>query len=91
MHIFIQIRIDERKGGLGFKAPPPLSLIFYKNFITCLAQPGILFGRGKSLTSSDFKLQLFCTKIILMSLVNFWSITTGYDVKYLLPVGIDKF
>jgi len=26
-----------------------------------------------------------------MSLVNFWSITTGYDVKYLLPVGIDKF
>jgi len=30
-------------------------------------------------------------KIFLMSLVNFWSITTGYDVKYLLPVGIDKF
>jgi len=26
-----------------------------------------------------------------MSLVNFWSITTGYDVKYLLPVGIDNF
>jgi len=26
-----------------------------------------------------------------MSLVNFWPITTGYDVKYLLPVGIDKF
>jgi len=26
-----------------------------------------------------------------MSLVNFWFITTGYDVKYLLPVGIDKF
>jgi len=26
-----------------------------------------------------------------MSLVNFWYITTGYDVKYLLPVGIDKF
>jgi len=26
-----------------------------------------------------------------MSLVNFWSITTGYDVKYFLPVGIDKF
>jgi len=26
-----------------------------------------------------------------MSLVNFWSITTGYDVKYLLPVSIDKF
>jgi len=25
-----------------------------------------------------------------MSLVNFWSITTGYDVKK-LPVGIDKF
>jgi len=32
------------------------------------AQPGILFGRGQSLTSSDFKLQLFCTKIIFMSL-----------------------
>jgi len=41
--------------------------------------------------SSDFKLELFGTKIILMSSVNFWSITTGYDVKYLLPVGIDKF
>jgi len=26
-----------------------------------------------------------------MSLVNFWSITTGYDVKYILPGGIDKF
>jgi len=27
-----------------------------------------------------------------MSLVNFWSIATGYDVKYLLPpIGIDKF
>jgi len=26
-----------------------------------------------------------------MSLANFWSVTTGYDVKYLLPVGIDKF
>jgi len=26
-----------------------------------------------------------------MSLVNFWSITTGYDVKYLRLVGIDKF
>jgi len=26
-----------------------------------------------------------------MSQLNFWSITTGYDVKYLLPVGIDKF
>jgi len=26
-----------------------------------------------------------------MSLVTFWSITTGYDVKYLLLVGIDKF
>jgi len=26
-----------------------------------------------------------------MPLVNFWSITTGYDVKYLLPVCIDKF
>jgi len=26
-----------------------------------------------------------------MSLVNFWSITIGYDVKYLLLVGIDKF
>jgi len=25
-----------------------------------------------------------------MSLVNFWSITTGNDVKYLLPVGIDN-
>ena len=27
----------------------------------------------------------------LMSLDNFWSITTGYDVKYLLPIGIYKF
>jgi len=26
-----------------------------------------------------------------MSLVNFWSITTGYEDKYLLPVDIDKF
>jgi len=26
-----------------------------------------------------------------MPLANFWSVTTGYDVKYLLPVGIDKF
>jgi len=27
-----------------------------------------------------------------MSMVNFWSITTGYDVKYLVvPVGIDEF
>jgi len=26
-----------------------------------------------------------------MSLVNFWSITTGNYVKYLLPVGIDNF
>jgi len=26
-----------------------------------------------------------------MPLVNFWSITTGNDVKYLLPVGIDNF
>jgi len=26
-----------------------------------------------------------------MSLVNFWSITTGYAVKDLLPVGTDKF
>jgi len=25
-----------------------------------------------------------------MSLVNFWSITPGYDVKYLLPVGINN-
>jgi len=25
-----------------------------------------------------------------MSQLNFWSIATGYDVKYLLPVGIDK-
>jgi len=41
------------------------------------AQPGILFGKSQSLTSSDFKLWLFCTKIILMSLVNFCSITTG--------------
>jgi len=32
----------------------------------------------------------FAQKIILMSLVNFWSITTGYDVKYLQPVGIDN-
>ena len=55
------------------------------------AQPGILFGRGQSLTSSDLKLQLFCMKVILMSLGNFWSITTGYDVKCLLPVAIDKF
>jgi len=23
--------------------------------------------------------------------LNFWSITRGYDVKYILPVGIDKF
>jgi len=54
------------------------------------AQPRILFGRGQLLTSSDFKLQLFCTKIILLSLAIFWSATTGYDVKYLLSVGIDK-
>ena len=26
-----------------------------------------------------------------MSMVNFWSITTAYDVKYLVPVGIDEF
>jgi len=26
-----------------------------------------------------------------MSQLNFWSITTGYDLKYLLPVGINKF
>jgi len=27
-----------------------------------------------------------------MSIVNFWSITTGYDVKYLVvPGGIDEF
>jgi len=38
-----------------------------------------------------FQTLAICTKIILMSLVNFWSITTGYDVKYLLQVGIDKF
>jgi len=55
------------------------------------AQPVILFGRVQSLTSSDFTLQFFCTKIILMSLVDFWSITTGCDVKYLLTVGIGKF
>jgi len=24
-----------------------------------------------------------------MSQLNFWTITTGYDVKYLLPVGIE--
>jgi len=35
-----------------------------------VAQAEILFGRGQSLTLSDFKLQLFCTKIILM-----WSIS----------------
>jgi len=27
---------------------------------------------------------------MLMSHLNFWSITTGYDVKYLLPVGIEQ-
>jgi len=26
-----------------------------------------------------------------MSLVNFWSNTTGYDVKHLPPVRFDKF
>jgi len=25
-----------------------------------------------------------------MSQLNFWSITTGYDVKYLLPLGIEQ-
>jgi len=25
-----------------------------------------------------------------MSRFNFWSITTGYDLKYLLPVGIEQ-
>jgi len=25
-----------------------------------------------------------------MSQLNFWSITTGYNVKYLLPVGIEQ-
>ena len=45
------------------------------------AQPGILFGRGQSLTSSDYNISLFCKKMILMSPVNFWSVTAGYDVK----------
>jgi len=37
-----------------------------------------------------FQTLAICTKVILMSLVNSWSITTGYDVSYLLPVGIDN-
>jgi len=28
--------------------------------------------------------------MILMSQLNFWSITTGYDVKYLLSLGIEQ-
>jgi len=71
-------------GGVGFLATLGVG-------VESGAQQRVLFGRGHSLTSSDYKLWLFCTKIIFMSLVNFWSVTTGFDVKYLLPVGIDKF
>jgi len=51
-----------------------------------VAQPVILFGRGQSLAWSEINLQLFCIKIISMSQLNFWSITTGYDVKQILAI-----
>jgi len=51
-----------------------------------VAQRVILFGRGQSLAWSEINLQLFCIKIISMSQLNFWSITTGYDVKQFLAI-----
>jgi len=85
-----------------FQDPDPDSIIFKLKWSRSLksgsshlcfreiTQPRTLFGRGQSPTSSEC-LQLFCTKIISMSQLNFWSITTGCDVKYLALVSINKF
>jgi len=45
---------------------------------------------GQSLMSSGFNFYLLCVKMISMSQLHFWSIRTGYDVKYLLLVGIEQ-